>query len=239
MTNYNWSIDMPKDVWGVILKYCDAGCTNMLFRVSHRMGQNIGKCPNVNLCNYGALHGCIDTIIWARANGSHCTSTTCDRAVARGHFEVVKWLCSVNCPLSNFVCNIAARHGHLDIYKFLRENKCVYNRSTWESALEGGYLEVIIFLQDNEPRRENTGAIVLSCTIAAKRGHLEVIQWLRKHGYPWNKTTCEAAASGGHLDVLRYIYNNGCKLNIKKCAVAAAGNGHSEVLQWLHKINTS
>jgi hypothetical protein len=41
-------------------------------------------------------------------------------------------------------------------------------------------------------------------------GHLEVLQWARRHGCPWDEYTCTAAAEEGHLEVLRWARANGC-----------------------------
>jgi hypothetical protein len=41
-------------------------------------------------------------------------------------------------------------------------------------------------------------------------GHLEVLQWARANGCPWNENTCWGAAQVGHLEVLRWARANGC-----------------------------
>jgi hypothetical protein len=38
--------------------------------------------------------------------------------------------------------------------------------------------------------------------MAAQGGHLEVLQWSRANGCPWDEWTCIKAAEGGHLEVL-------------------------------------
>ena len=45
---------------------------------------------------------------------------------------------------------------------------------------------------------------------AAEDGRLEVLQWARANGCPWDKWTCERAAEGGHLEVLQWARANGC-----------------------------
>ena len=47
------------------------------------------------------------------------------------------------------------------------------------------------------------------CELAAGGGQLEVLRWLREHGYPWGASTCDAA-SRGHLDVLKWLREQGC-----------------------------
>jgi len=46
--------------------------------------------------------------------------------------------------------------------------------------------------------------------VAATGGQLEVLQWLRTNGCPWNADTCSVAATGGHLEVLQWLRANGC-----------------------------
>ena len=38
---------------------------------------------------------------------------------------------------------------------------------------------------------------------AAREGHLEVLQWARRNGCPWEETTCSGAAGQGHMEVLQ------------------------------------
>ena len=40
-------------------------------------------------------------------------------------------------------------------------------------------------------------------------GQLEA-QWLRANGWPWNNLTCSNAAQRGHLEVLQGAHANGC-----------------------------
>lgn len=59
------------------------------------------------------------------------------------------------------------------------------------------------------------------------RGQLEVLQWARANGCPWNVSTCSGAANGGHLEVLRWARANDCPCDDLTCAFAfAALGGH-------------
>ena len=69
------------------------------------------------------------------------------------------------------------------------------------------------------------------CERAARGGHMNVLQWARSEGCPWNKSTCARAAKGGHLDVLQWLRVNGCPWNKKTCELAAK-SGHLHVLRW-------
>ena len=66
--------------------------------------------------------------------------------------------------------------------------------------------------------------------MAARGGHLGVLQWARANGCPWDGETCELAASGGHLEVLRWARANGCPAprgnlaDVTRAAAAADGS---------------
>ncbi len=49
-----------------------------------------------------------------------------------------------------------------------------------------------------------------TCAGAAKGGHLEILQWLKSQGCPWNNETCADAAEGGHLELLQWARSQGC-----------------------------
>ena len=49
--------------------------------------------------------------------------------------------------------------------------------------------------------------------MAAYGGNLEVLQWARANGCPWDEETCTCAASGGHLEVQQWARANGCPWN--------------------------
>ena len=48
------------------------------------------------------------------------------------------------------------------------------------------------------------------CAEMALKGNLELLQFLRENGCPWNEGTCYFAAKNGHLECLKYAHENGC-----------------------------
>ncbi len=70
-----------------------------------------------------------------------------------------------------------------------------------------------------------------TCAHAARGGHLEVLEWAREQGCPWDEWTCAYAARGGHLEVLKWARSHGCMWDEWTCIEAARG-GHLEVLEW-------
>jgi hypothetical protein len=71
------------------------------------------------------------------------------------------------------------------------------------------------------------------CCLAARNGHLHILQYAHANGCPWDKRTCQFAAANGHLHILQYAHINGCPWDASACA-SAAENGHLAVLQWAH-----
>jgi hypothetical protein len=51
----------------------------------------------------------------------------------------------------------------------------------------------------------------LTCELAAKSGHLDILKWARENGCPWNEWTCFYAVENDHLEVLKWARENGCR----------------------------
>ena len=66
---------------------------------------------------------------------------------------------------------------------------------------------------------------------AAGSGHLEILQWVRSNGCPWDGSVCSYAASHDHLEVLKWTSHHGCPWSRYTCQFAA-GAGHWNILQW-------
>jgi len=50
----------------------------------------------------------------------------------------------------------------------------------------------------------------MTCSYAAKNGHLEILKWARANLCPWNEETCTNAAVGGHLELLKWAREHRC-----------------------------
>jgi hypothetical protein len=94
-----------------------------------------------------------------------------------------------------------------------------------------GSLRLVQWGLDNVVLENDLSLHTPACTYAADRGHLEILQFLHQHGFPWNTIVCENAAEGGHLEVLQWLRANGCPWDGYTCS-SAARSGHLEVLKW-------
>ena len=67
---------------------------------------------------------------------------------------------------------------------------------------------------------------VMGC--AAYGGNLELVQWLRGNGCPWDLRTCHWAVEYGHVEVLRWARENGCGWLAETRFMAHAKLGYSD-----------
>jgi len=74
----------------------------------------------------------------------------------------------------------------------------------------------------------------LTCSYAAQNGHLECLKFAHENGCPWNEGTCLSAAFKGRLECLKYAHENGCPWDEETCSNAAKF-GHLECLKYAHE----
>ena len=63
---------------------------------------------------------------------------------------------------------------------------------------------------------------------AAEGGNLEVVQWLRGEGCPWDSLTCHHAVFKSHVEVLRWVRANGCPFRAEHRDWAAEKLGYTD-----------
>jgi len=125
--------------------------------------------------------------------------------------------------------------GSVGRMAWAKERGCPWDKDTFECIAEFWNVEVAKWAKERGCVSELDVHPDL-CYKAASGGQLEMLQWLRANGAPWdgfrwNEKTCAVAAEGGHLEVLQWARANGAPWDYMTCAHAARG-GHLEVLQW-------
>jgi hypothetical protein len=55
----------------------------------------------------------------------------------------------------------------------------------------------------------------------AKKGHLNVVTFIRNLGMPWTDLTFANAAEDGNIDLLKWMKADGCPMGEMACANAA------------------
>jgi hypothetical protein len=69
---------------------------------------------------------------------------------------------------------------------------------------------------------------------AARAGNLELLQWARANGCPWNTSALLHACSGGHLEVIKWLIDNNCDWTDFALPVLGEA-GHYDVLDFLRE----
>jgi hypothetical protein len=99
---------------------------------------------------------------------------------------------------------------------------------TTRSLAAAGWVECLqAMCGDGCPRSLRFGL----CALAARNGHLGMLQWARANGCPWDEVTCRRAARNGDLKMLQWARANGCPWD-KWVIIGASENGHLDVVQW-------
>ena len=78
-------------------------------------------------------------------------------------------------------------------------------------AARGGNIQMIEYLISTGHHK------TLILEGAAEKGHLGVVQWGRKEGFPWSKIVSSMAASSGNLQLVQWIHSNGCEWGAMTC----------------------
>ncbi|RLN82098.1 hypothetical protein BBJ28_00025932 [Nothophytophthora sp. Chile5] len=129
----------------------------------------------------------------------------------------------------------AGQHGHLEVAQWLHEHTAPPPTHmffvTLEEAARSGDMRMVRWLCEVRGEWSPYAAV-----LAASRGHLEVLKWLRTNLFSSNSSSIsmDDAAAGGHLEVLRWLQNHSGYATLGAMNKAAA-NGHIEVVQWLHE----
>jgi len=101
------------------------------------------------------------------------------------------------------------------------------------AALSTGRPEFSTFWLDKNllSSEENKHAIAQACRF----GRLDLVETLRKRGFPWDDNCHCAAAQYGHLHILQYLHEHNCPTNRIALKYAARG-GHFDCMKYLRSV---
>jgi len=166
---------------------------------------------------------------WLKENGCYVEPDRYDsltnNAAREGHLEVLKWLHTNGCPLNAYAAACESGAKCLEILKWLKENGCIWDNRAHIVAAKEGNMEALNWLSENGQNESIFRAAVSGgsleivqwvsqkieiksklkyCALAASRGHLEVLKWLREKEFPWDKYLLQSAlmADGNRISNL-------------------------------------
>lgn len=119
------------------------------------------------------------------------------------------------------------KNGSVEMLRFLDETGCEWDKKDIPLiAASKGYSECLKYAC------EHGGILYVWLTAnVARRGNLELLQYLREKGCPWRDATCSMAARNGHLECLKYAHENGCTWT-RFTRVYAEKNGHTACFEY-------
>ena len=114
---------------------------------------------------------------------------------------------------------LAARRGKIESLTYLYANGCHWNESTCFGAalLEGTTGGTSVGAPERVPLEQ------VDVPWRGEGGFLEVLQWARQNGCPWDESTCFGAAKGGFLEVLQWALERVPAWNVWTCTFGAEG----------------
>lgn len=164
-------------------------------------------------------------------NPPHAGVQFCPLAAEAGYLNLLKWATEEGAPNdARLVPHRAAKGGHLEVLQWINSGTLFYHSSITSGAAEGG-LRVLQWVVTEGRWRNQPKWHLNTCAIAAGKGDLPMLKWVKERGAPWSNDVTYEAAKEGHLEVLMWAIDNGAGWHPKVCAIAAE-KGHLEVLQW-------
>ncbi len=158
----------------------------------------------------------------------------------------------------------AAKTGNILVFGWMRDPRVhganVYD---WVGACSAAAeckdrdksLQMLKWLRDPLARRDTPpdGSVcpwsTITCDIAAKNGHLDVLKWLRDPNTrpdgsicPWTHSACDLAAINGHFEVFKWLWDPntradksicGCSPKICVMMVEHGRSGILPILKWM------
>ena len=149
---------------------------------------------------YAARSGNLELVRWLRGEGCEWHRQSIERAAEAGALELVQWMCQEGAAVEG------TKTGELD-------------DEVMSSAAMGGNLMLVRWLRVFKGCKWDGAA----CALAAKHGHLEILQWLRANGCPADADVTEHAVDQGHVEVLRWARENGCQWEVSAHAALRGG----------------
>jgi hypothetical protein len=126
------------------------------------------------------------------------------RAASGGRIPNMEWAISQGFILTTSVFASAVSRGHLEALKWLRQNDCPYSyKSACISAAACGHLHV---LKWNEDEEDNFDLDPETPLVAARGGHLNVMEWIREcNPFLITEEAWYEAAKAAHFHVMQWM----------------------------------
>ena len=198
------------------------------------------------------------TIEWLRAHGHGWNESATTRAASAGHLDMLQWLHERGCPMPVHIASIAARSGRIDMIEWLGTQGYQLCSLAYREAILGGHAVLLDWLHTHKDvavsfeawapaikRGDKAACEWLLCANCPTDGRafkhaiscrrLDMVLWLRDHGFASAPSHFALCASKGDIDALEWLFYRGFGIGGDKVTRAAAREGHTNVLDWFHE----
>jgi hypothetical protein len=234
----NW-LNIPVDVFGHILTFCDCGIKTVMGCVSKKMRSYIENHFNwiadsqFTLREYGIKYGYPHIIGWTinpsqyeynkiigyiYLGGKYVDvlqpfDTVCMVAVSKNHLEMIKWVLEIKQLYKHF------KHSIEEISKF---------------ATYYGSLDILQWAYKFDP---DSVDMVKNTIYAIRYGHLEIFKWIITEGYVAGyREYCDLLIHG-RMDMLQWMQTNDPNWDHLLCrAIAGQNPAYDHIIKWLDGI---
>jgi hypothetical protein len=227
-----------------------------------------GKPLDAKVSEAAAEGGNIATLEWLKQQGCLWFARICAAAAKGGHKHVLMWALEKGCKLDAKCCAASAEGGHLEVLQWLRICGCPWD--VWEvqrAAIRGGNLGVLQWLEKQESCfqmsftelhqaavRGEVGPLQSAaadgcllpgnlCSIAARLGHLAILEWGKEIGIPVSSFVMYTAVVYGQAHVLQWLTDHGCPWDVLTCeAIRDSSNPEVRkfgIAQWRSATSTT
>jgi len=124
-----------------------------------------------------------------------------------GHLQVLQWLRAQTppCPWNESACAAAAQGGHFEVLQWLNMQGCSWDYETFHSAVTYGRFKMMSWLLLHEASPADA-LQTRACQTAVLKNRLDVLQWLKLRGYPWDiDEVCFRCIQRGQWPMLRWV----------------------------------
>jgi len=197
--------------------------------------------PLLSLTEYAvqSSHGTFEIIKWLVDNGYHypppSPQVDLDGAAERGQLDVIQYLSAHAIGYcSPRSVERASVNGHFETVKWIMQNRTDGRRNaSFNEIAAHGRVDIVRWIAQFYPEGFDEIAMIQ----AARNGHLDVIICLDEvlgENIMCTPEAMNVAAGNGHLEIVKWLHTNRNDGCTTTAMNEAAANGHLETVKWLH-----
>lgn len=191
----------------------------------------------------------IPTLEWLLSHNIKGNGIGYEYAAKTGNLDLMKWLYAHGFELPEYISDDGHEYIVLYIIKsnfpFIQKKMMLewYNSVSpihcpWamNDAAEAGNIDLFQYIFDAFCSSSYTERDFSPCYYAAKGGSLDMLQYLRSKGFPWDEDICNVAAQKGHFSIVKWALQNGCPFSgyVYADVIKSKSSNTLEMMNWLY-----